>query len=162
MIPPITTRSPSPIASTSTSNASSRNRSIRTGCSGATLTASRTYDSSRDSSNTMAIARPPRTYEGRTSTGKPIRAATSLASASERAVPLSGCGMPSSESKALKRFRSSARSIASGLVPRIVTPARWSGSASFKGVCPPNWITTPSGRSSSMTFITSSNVRGSK
>ena len=91
-----------------------------------------------------------------------MRAATSLASSSEIAVPLSGCGISSSVRSALKRLRSSARSIASGLVPRMGTPARKSGRASRSGVCPPNWITTPSGFSSSTMFITSSKVSGSK
>ena len=49
----------------------------------------------------------------------------------------------------LKRSRSSARSIASGGVPRIGTPARASGTASLSGVCPPNWTITPSGFSRS-------------
>ena len=85
-----------------------------------------------------------------------------LASSSEVAVPLSGCGMSSWRSSSLKRLRSSARSMASGLVPRIGTPARKSGRARRSGVWPPNCTTTPSGFSSSMTFITSSKVRGSK
>ena len=91
-----------------------------------------------------------------------MRSATSLASSSEMAVPLSGWGMPSSVRRALNRLRSSARSMASGLVPRMGTPARKSGSARRSGVCPPNWITTPVGRSSSTMFITSSKVSGSK
>jgi hypothetical protein len=47
-------------------------------------------------------------------------------------------------------------------VPRIFTPARKRGMARRSGVCPPNWMTTPSGFSSSTMFITSSKVRGSK
>ncbi len=53
-------------------------------------------------------------------------------------------------------------SVASGLVPRIFTPASCSGTDSRSGVCPPNCTTTPSGRSFSITFITSSNASGSK
>ena len=68
------------------------------------------------------MARPPSTYDGRTTTGKPTRAATSRASAFDVAVPLAGCGMPRSHSNWLNRWRSSARSIESGEVPRMVTP----------------------------------------
>ena len=38
----------------------------------------------------------------------------------------------------LNFFRSSARSMASGLVPMIGTPAFFKASARFSGVCPPN------------------------
>ena len=48
------------------------------------------------------------------------RSATSRASSRETAVPLAGCGMPRSQSSCEKRCRSSARSIESGEVPRIV------------------------------------------
>ena len=65
-------------------------------------------------------------------------AATSRASARDVAVPLAGCGIPRSDSSVENRWRSSARSIESGDVPMIVTPAACSGSASFSGVCPPN------------------------
>ena len=44
---------------------------------------------------------------------------------------------------ALKRSRSSARSMASGEVPRIGTPASSSALASFSGVWPPNCTMTP-------------------
>ncbi len=43
------------------------------------------------------------------------------------------------------RLRSSARSIASGEVPMIGTPAFSSPRARFSGVWPPNWTITPSG-----------------
>ena len=49
-----------------------------------------------------------------------------------------GCGMPRSHSSCEKRWRSSARSIESGDVPRILTPAACSASDSFSGVWPPN------------------------
>ena len=68
-------------------------------------------------------------------------AAASRASLREVAVPLAGCGMPRSHSSCANRWRSSARSIESGDVPRILTPAACSGSASFSGVCPPNCTT---------------------
>ncbi len=54
-----------------------------------------------------------------------------------------------SSSSAAKRSRSSARSIESGDVPMIGTPASCSGTASLSGVCPPNWTITPSGFSRS-------------
>ena len=47
-------------------------------------------------------------------------------------------------------------------VPSILTPALSRGTASFKGVWPPNWTITPKGFSFSIMFITSSNVSGSK
>jgi hypothetical protein len=69
------------------------------------------------------MARPPSTYDGRTTTGNPIAAAAARASWREVAVPLAGCVMFRLSSSAEKRFRSSARSIESGDVPRILTPA---------------------------------------
>ncbi len=112
------------------------------------------------------MPRPPSTYDGRTTTGNPIWPATSRASAREIAVPLDGCGMPRSHSSLENRWRSSARSIESGEVPRISTPASCSGSASFSGVCPPNCTRhdtdAPALCSFVITAITSSNVSGSK
>ena len=56
----------------------------------------------------------------------------------------SSAGAASSLSSSFwKRSRSSARSMASGEVPRIGTPASSSGSASFSGVWPPNCTMTP-------------------
>ena len=46
--------------------------------------------------------------------------------------------------------RSSARSIASGEVPRIGISARSSAAASFSGVWPPNWTMTPSTRAAAL------------
>ena len=57
----------------------------------------------------------------------------------------SGMGMPSFSIILRKRSRSSARSIVSGEVPRILTPASASSPAMFSGVWPPNWTMTPSG-----------------
>src|SRR2546427_52095 len=108
------------------------------------------------------MARPPSTYEGRTSTGKPIRSATFTASSTERAVPFAGCVMPRRSASASKRPRSSAMSIESGAVPRMGTPAASSGLVKRRGVCPPSWTTTPLGRSHRTISSTSSNVSGSK
>ena len=77
-------------------------------------------------------------------------------------MPAAGYAMASSSSTAEKRSRSSARSIASGLVPMMGTPARARGQASFSGVCPPKVTTTPSGHSASTMSMTSSKVSGSK
>ena len=86
------------------------------------------------------MPRPPRTYDGRTTTGKPIDAATSRASSRDVAVPLGRLGdVRARESSAENRFRSSARSIESAEVPMSGTPASCSASASFSGVWPPNW-----------------------
>ena len=74
--------------------------------------------------------------------------------------------MSSSDSSAANRLRSSARSIESGDVPRILTPASCSASASLSGVWPPNCTrhdtSPPADRSVSITAITSSNVSGWK
>ncbi len=81
-------------------------------------------------------------------------------------MPLAAWGMPRSQSSLAKRSRSSARSIESGEVPRILTPASCSGSDSLSGVCPPYWTTTatspPASRSRLMIANTSSKVSGSK
>ncbi len=69
MIPPRYRSRPSYRPSTSISTASSKNRSTNTGCSGAAWVARETYCSSEASSYTICMPRPPRTYEGRTSTG---------------------------------------------------------------------------------------------
>ena len=53
--------------------------------------------------------------------------------------------MSSSSHRAPKRSRSSARSTASNGVPRIRQPSASISRASFSGVWPPNWMTTPSG-----------------
>ena len=57
-----------------------------------------------------------------------------------------GCGMPSRSHSALKRSRSSARSIDAGLVPSTGMPAASSVCASFSGVCPPSATITPGER----------------
>src|SRR5947208_13190644 len=77
-----------------------------------------------------------------------------------------GCFRCSLSSTRLKRSRSSARSMASGEVPRIGTSASSSARASFNGVWPPNCTITPTSvplvRSVSMISSTSSAVSGSK
>ena len=64
--------------------------------------------------------------------------ATSTASSSEQAIPLGGWFMFSSSSSALKRSRSSARSIESGSVPMMGTPDLTRPLMRFSGVWPPN------------------------
>ncbi len=99
-------------------------------------------------------------------TGKPMRSATTSASSSERASPLAGCFRFSSCNSRWKRSRSSARSMASGEVPRMGIPALSKAWAIFSGVCPPNCTMQPSTvplRCSTRTSsITSSAVSGSK
>ena len=92
-----------------------------------------------------------------------MRSATAFASSSEVAVPLSGCGM-------LELVEERAEALAVlGQVDRVGARAQDLHARALErqrpgaaGVCPPNWITTPSGFSSSRMFITSSKVRGSK
>ena len=91
-----------------------------------------------------------------------MRAASRLASSTLTAVPLAGCLRPSFLRSSANFLRSSARSMASGVVPMIGTPAFFRASARFNGVCPPNWTITPQGLSFSTMFITSSYVTGSK
>ena len=89
-----------------------------------------------------------------------------LTSAKENPVPDFGCRIPSSSMSLENFFLSSARSIESGEVPSILVflplSSLWRGSAKLIAVWPPNWSTTPSASSLSMTFITSSTVMGSK
>jgi hypothetical protein len=79
---------------------------------------------------------------------------------------LTGCFSPIFCSNCWKRSRSSARSIASGVVPRIGTPASSSACDSFSGVCPPNCTMTPRNSpfdiSTAQISSTSSAVSGSK
>ena len=73
----------------------------------------------------------------------PARDHDRLVAAPRKAVLGLACSFNLSTSLA-KRSRSSARSMLSGLVPRIVYPAAWISSASLSGVCPPSWTITPS------------------
>ncbi len=95
-------------------------------------------------------------------TGYPMRLATAKASSMLRAMPLAGCRSPSLSMRAENRSRSSARSMASGVVPRMGAPACSSGTASLSGVCPPYWTISPSGFSIRTISRTSSSVSGSK
>src|SRR6266550_2402057 len=69
--------------------------------------------------------------DGRTRTGYPTRLAPSTASSMEAAIAPGACGISSSSRSLLKRFRSSAKSIDSGEVPMIFTPAAFRGRARF-------------------------------
>ena len=167
------------IASTSTSVASSKNRSTSTGRSADNppsrpklpcWVSSFIASLSCSSSYTMLIARPPRTYEGRISTGYPTRSTIDRASSKLTAVPPGGCGISSCEQTAFQRSRSSAKSIEFGEVPAIMSEGNVL--ASFKGVCPPRPTITPAipgplarladSISTSRIFLTSSSVNGSK
>ena len=112
------------------------------------------------------MARPPSTYDGRTSTGKPIRPTIASASSRSVAVPPGGCGMRSSSHSAFHFSRSSARSIDDGAVPAISSGGMTE--ASLSGVCPPSDTITFGGVppaaavSAAITWRTSSVVSGSK
>jgi hypothetical protein len=93
----------------------------------------------------MRMSRPPSTKLGRTSTGNPILRAWCRACCTSTAVPFAGCISGSCSTRAANRFRFSAMSMLSTLVPMIGTPAVSSAFARFSGVCPPNWTITPSG-----------------
>ena len=58
-------------------------------------------------------------------------------------MPLAGEIKPASSRILEKAPRSSARSIASGVVPRIGIPYAAKPCAKPRAVCPPNWTTTP-------------------
>ena len=92
------------------------------------------------------MARPPSTYEGRTSTGYPMRSRLRWPLRLEVAITPGACGICSSSSSLSKRLRSSARSIDSGEVPMMLTPAAFSGRARLSGVWPPNCTITPTRR----------------
>ena len=160
--PATITSVPSASASTSTSIARRRYRSKSTGCSSATANASTRNRSSSSTFRAISIARPPSTNDGRTTSGNPSSRPTAIASPSVIAVAFSGCRNPSRSSNPLKSARSSARSIASGVVPKIFTPAAASPFASFNGVCPPSCTITPRGRSRATIASTDSSVSGSK
>ena len=67
-----------------------------------------------------------------------------MASNCEAAMPNSGAVNSCSNKIFPNAPRSSAELIASGLVPRIVTPLDLSPAARPSGVCPPNCVITPS------------------
>ncbi len=162
MMAPTTAVSPSAMQSTSTSTAPSRKRSTRMGLSGDTSAASLMYLRSSMSLYTIIMPRPPRTKDGRTRTGYPMRSAIVTASFGVTAVPASACLSPILSRSAEKNFLSSASSIDFGDVPMMGTPWRSRSAARLSGVCPPNWTMTPSGFSWSQMWSTSSSVSGSK
>ena len=88
--------------------------------------------------------------------------AASMAASTLRTVVLSGCNRSSFRIICWKRSRSSARSMASGLVPMMGTPWASRALASFSGVWPPNCTMTPMGFSRATISSTSSRVTGSK
>ncbi len=81
-------------------------------------------------------------------------------------MPLRGASSPAAASTSPNAPRSSARWIASALVPTIGTPAAVSARASPSGVCPPSCTITPAtgpdACSAATTSSTSSSVSGSK
>ena len=79
-------------------------------------------------------------------------------------MPFFGCFRCSLSRRRLKRSRSSARSMASGEVPRIGTPASSSGRASLSGVWPPNCTMTPRSapRERSVSMISSTSSAGER
>jgi hypothetical protein len=95
-----------------------------------------------------------------------MAAATSSASSTEVAVPYFGAASPAPASTSANAPRSSARWMASGLVPTIGTPAFSSARARPSGVCPPSCTITPAtgplACSACTTSSTSSRVSGSK
>ena len=70
--------------------------------------------------------------------------------------------MPKLSRSSSKRSLSSAISMLSAEVPRILTPFLSRICVSFIAVWPPKATTTPTGFSTSMMFMTSSGVSGSK
>ena len=116
--PPRKSSSPSYSASTSISIASSRNRSTSTGCSGRDLggPARCSRAARRRRRRSPCRGRRARTTGGR-APGSRSRRRSALASSNDVAVPCFGAGSPASASTRPNAPRSSARWIASGLVP---------------------------------------------
>ena len=127
-----------------------------------TSTASFKYFSSSLRLLTNCIALPPRTYEGLTTIGKPISSPLNKASLRFFAVALEGCLKFNLFTNSWNLSLSSDLSIASTSVPNIFKPFLDKISASFNGVCPPNWIIIPSGFSISIISSIFSDVIGSK
>jgi hypothetical protein len=123
MIPPMSTRSPSQMASTSTSMASSRKRR-RAPASGPETLDRLGHVAAQarlvvDDLHRAAAEDVGRAHDHRIAD----LGGSSTASSSLRAVPLGGWRRPSRSISAWKRSRSSARSIESGEVPMMGTPA---------------------------------------
>ena len=161
MIPGTNTSIPSHTASTSTSLPTIY-LSTSTGFSSLMSTALFRYLRSDPSSETICIALPPSTNEGRTSTGYPISEAVFTPSSIFVTAFPSGFGISSSSSSFSNASLSSALSIALQSVPIILTPQSARADARFIAVCPPSEAITPYGFSRSITFMTSSTVSGSK
>ena len=144
-----TTTPPLATPSNSISSAPSINLVITTGCSGDTSTALARIISSAASTYATFMAAPDSTYDGRTSTGYPTRAANSFASSTEVSARHGGCATPTESMSAENLPRSSAASIDSGEVPRMRTPAACSGMHRLLGICPPTETITPAADSRS-------------
>ncbi len=95
-----------------------------------------------------------------------ISSAIARASSYDVAIPCFGAGSPAAASTRPNAPRSSARWIASGVVPTIGTPASSRPWARPSGVWPPSWqitpATGPAARSACTISSTSSSVSGSK
>ena len=127
-----------------------------------TSTASFKYFSSSFVLLTSCIALPPRTYEGLTTIGNPILSLLLSASFTFFAVALEGCFSFNLFTNSWNLSLSSDLSMASTSVPKIFTPFSDKIFANLRGVCPPNWIITPSGFSISIMSKILSAVIGSK
>ena len=143
IIPATYTSFPSDIASTSTSIAWSINLSIRIGFCSEALKASLINFLSWLLSCTISIARPPKTYEGLTTTGSPIFSLILIAWSNLWAIPLSACFKFNLINKSLNWSLSSARSIDEYWVPSIGNLFSCKNFANLIGVWPPNWAITP-------------------
>ena len=134
---------PSDIASTSTSIALLINLSISIGLSSEALNASFMNSLSWLLSWTISIALPPSTYDGLTTTGRPIFSAILIAWSNLNAIPLSACFKFNFINKSLNWSLSSAKSIEAYWVPKIGNLFSCKNLESLIGVCPPNWAITP-------------------
>ena len=163
MIPPITYVLPSPTRSTSTSTASSRNRSTSSGRSGETQ-AARGHVALRGSRRRRRSPSPVRRARSSAAPARGSRCPGRWRAPPRRSrpIPFAGCRRPSCSTSSENLLLSSARSIESGLVPMIGTPARSRPTARLSGVWPPSCTMTPSGLSRSTMASTSSWVSGSK
>ena len=95
-------------------------------------------------------------------TGYPTLLAALIAPGVSKTVCPLGRGILTAVKSSSKRSLSSALSILSTLEPIIFIPHLANGPAKLIAVCPPNCTITPSGCSRSITFKTSSKVKGSK
>ena len=161
IIPGIKTSSPSQIASTSISFPMIY-LSTNIGCSCAILFISCINFSISKSSYAIAIPCPPSTYEGLTSTGYPNLLAISFASVAVYTVPPCGLVILQLFKTWSNNSLSSALSIFSSDVPRILTPISFNALVNLIAVCPPNCTIAPYGFSMFIMFSTSSGVNGSK